>query len=220
LSGASVSSVSILAMGAITSPGAQMQWQRIARPRAWRLVIPSKDGCDRRDPLPPARRRPDGRLIFDAVRIFAQPGATVPTRGFHLAYSPGSAVPSLRPTCAVRSLRRKWRTARGPNPAQPAPAITASACTPSSARRESTSAGKAWNPSSVPCPSGSGPRAPTAGDPGPRGVDDIASTDWQEAVAAALAIGAVAAAGDDHSRRPAAAPEPALAELSGGAQHC
>src|SRR5258708_33464004 len=45
--------------------------------------------------------------------------------------------------------------------------------------------------------------------------------DWREGpLTAALAIGAGAAAGDDHGRRPAAAPEPVSEELSRGAQQC
>jgi hypothetical protein len=40
------------------------------------------------------------RATLSAAGLFAQLGATVPTRGFHLAYSPGfrDSIPPARPT--------------------------------------------------------------------------------------------------------------------------
>jgi predicted unusual protein kinase regulating ubiquinone biosynthesis (AarF/ABC1/UbiB family) len=47
------------------------------------------------------------RATLSAAGLFAQLGATVPTRGFHLAYSPGfrGGIPPARPRPAARALR-------------------------------------------------------------------------------------------------------------------
>ena len=48
------------------------------------------------------------RATLSAAGLFAQLGATVPTRGFHLAYSPGfrGSIPPARPQPAGGTLRR------------------------------------------------------------------------------------------------------------------
>jgi hypothetical protein len=55
------------------------------------------------------------QATLSAAGLFAQLGATVPTRAFHLAYSPGSraSIPPARPQRTEGTLRRASNGLRG-----------------------------------------------------------------------------------------------------------
>ena len=61
-----------------------------------------------RDLTPPPQYAMLWRATLSATGLYAQLGATVPTRGFHLAYSPGfrGSIPPAQPQPTDVTLRR------------------------------------------------------------------------------------------------------------------